>query len=80
MPEIDRGGWTLRYELTGSGPELVVMTHGFGATAETWRYQLPALTPAYRVLTWDERDQILEIPDPYLSFYLRWSDRLREID
>jgi hypothetical protein len=30
------------------------------------------------VLTWDERDQILEIPDPYLAFYLRWSDRLRE--
>ena len=36
--------------------------------------------PTTRVLTWDERDQILEIPDPYLSFYLRWSDRLREAD
>lgn len=36
--------------------------------------------PTARVLTWDERDQILEIPDPYLSFYLRWSDRLREAD
>lgn len=36
--------------------------------------------PTTRVLTWDERDQILEIPDPYLSFYLRWSDRLRETD
>ena len=34
--------------------------------------------PTTRVLTWDEREQILEIPDPYLSFYLRWSDRLRE--
>ncbi|MEO6029009.1 MAG: alpha/beta hydrolase [Candidatus Binatia bacterium] len=55
MPEVDRGGWTLRYELEGSGPELVVMTHGFGATAETWRHQLPALTPEYRVLTWDLR-------------------------
>ena len=38
------------------------------------------LLPTTRVLTWDERDQILEIPDPYLSFYLRWSDRLRETD
>jgi len=55
VPEVDRGGWSLRYELTGSGPELVVMTHGFGATAETWRHQLPALTPVYRVLTWDLR-------------------------
>ncbi len=36
--------------------------------------------PTARVLTWDERDQILEIPDPYLSFYLRWSDRLREVE
>ena len=36
--------------------------------------------PTARVLTWDERDQILEIPDPYLSFYLRWSDRLREAE
>ena len=34
--------------------------------------------PTARVLTWDERDQILEIPDPYLSFYLRWSDRLQQ--
>ncbi len=33
--------------------------------------------PSARVLTWDESAQILEIPDPYLSFYLRWSDRLR---
>ena len=55
MPELDRGGWTLRYEVAGAGPELVVMTHGFGATAETWRHQLPALTPEYRVLTWDLR-------------------------
>lgn len=28
------------------------------------------------VLDWDEGEQVLEIPDPYLLFYLRWSDRL----
>ena len=56
MPELDRGGWTLRYEVAGDGPELVVLTHGFGATAETWRHQVPALVAAgYRVLTWDLR-------------------------
>ncbi len=56
MPEVDRGGWTLRYELAGDGPALVAMTHGFGATAETWRHQVPALVDAgYRVLTWDLR-------------------------
>jgi pimeloyl-ACP methyl ester carboxylesterase len=55
VAELDRGGWTLRYELAGSGPELVVLTHGFGATAETWRHQVPALAECYRVLTWDLR-------------------------
>lgn len=56
MPEVDRGGWTLRYEVAGDGPELVALTHGFGATAETWRHQVPALVDAgYRVLTWDLR-------------------------
>ncbi len=56
MAELDRGGWLLRYELAGDGPELVALTHGFGATAETWRHQVPALVEAgYRVLTWDLR-------------------------
>ncbi len=56
MAELDRGGWSLRYELTGDGSELVALTHGFGATAETWRGQVPALVAAgYRVLTWDLR-------------------------
>jgi pimeloyl-ACP methyl ester carboxylesterase len=56
VPELERGGFALRYEVAGSGDELVVLTHGFGATAETWRHQVPALVDAgYRVLTWDLR-------------------------
>jgi pimeloyl-ACP methyl ester carboxylesterase len=56
VAELDRGIFTLRYEIAGSGDELVVLTHGFGATAETWRHQVPALVDAgYRVLTWDLR-------------------------
>lgn len=55
MAELDRGGWRLRYELAGSGSELVVLTHGLGATAETWRHQVPALAERHRVLTWDLR-------------------------
>ena len=55
MPELDRGGWRLRYEIAGDGPELVVFTHGFGATAATWRHQVAALAPSYRVVTWDLR-------------------------
>jgi len=34
--------------------------------------------PNERAIDWDEQKQILDIPDPYLVFYLRWSGRLRE--
>ena len=36
--------------------------------------------PTERVIDWDEQTQILDIPDPYLLFYLRWSGRLKEIN
>jgi hypothetical protein len=34
--------------------------------------------PKERVIEWDDSKMILDIPDPYFLFYLRWSDRLRE--
>jgi hypothetical protein len=34
--------------------------------------------PSERAIDWDEQKQILDIPDPYLLFYLRWSGRLTE--
>jgi hypothetical protein len=34
--------------------------------------------PDERVIDWDEQKQVLDIPDPYLLFYLRWSGRLFE--
>jgi len=34
--------------------------------------------PSERAVDWDEQKQVFDIPDPYLLFYLRWSDRLRE--
>jgi hypothetical protein len=34
--------------------------------------------PRERAIDWDEQKQILDIPDPYLLFYLRWSGRLAE--
>ncbi len=36
--------------------------------------------PDERAIEWDEQKQILDIPDPYLLFYLRWSGRLAESD
>ena len=34
--------------------------------------------PNERAIDWDEQKQVLDIPDPYLLFYLRWSGRLHE--
>lgn len=34
--------------------------------------------PQERVIDWDENTQVLDIADPYLLFYLRWSGRLDE--
>lgn len=36
--------------------------------------------PTTRVLEWDEGKQVLDIPDPYFMFYLRWSSRLSDRD
>lgn len=32
--------------------------------------------PEDRVIDWDEEKQVLDIPDPYLLFYLRWSGHI----
>jgi hypothetical protein len=34
--------------------------------------------PNERAIDWDDSKPILDIPDPYLLFYLRWSGRLIE--
>ena len=36
--------------------------------------------PNERAIDWDEQKQVLDIPDPYLMFYLRWSNRLMEAE
>lgn len=36
--------------------------------------------PRERVLDWDTTKSVLDIPDPYLMFFLRWSNRLTEQD
>jgi hypothetical protein len=36
--------------------------------------------PNERALDWDEQKQVLDLPDPYLLFYLRWSKRLDQAD
>ena len=40
------------WELDGGGPA-VALIHGFGLNREMWQWQLPALTPHFRVLSYD---------------------------
>lgn len=35
--------------------------------------------PSQRVLSWDDDDSILDLSDPYLLFYLRWSGKLQSL-
>ena len=52
---IDVGGYALNYELTGSGPETLTLTHGLASHLGTWKHQVSRLAQHYRVLTWDLR-------------------------
>lgn len=52
---LDRGGWALHCDVTGSGDETVVLTHGLAASGATWTALADALAPRYRVVTWDLR-------------------------
>lgn len=44
----------LHYELTGTGPT-IVLTHGIGGQGADWDLVVPGLAQHFRVLTWDVR-------------------------
>src|SRR5437870_12509175 len=46
---------TLHYDLRGSGPRLVVLTHGLGSDVEYWAPHVEPLAAHHRVLRWDLR-------------------------
>ena len=55
MPTLDRDGVSIHYEVAGDGP-VVLLTHGFCASAAMWRDNVPSLVDAgHRVVTWDMR-------------------------
>lgn len=60
MPELDRDGVSIYYEThgPGSGPSTepaLLLSHGYGATAQMWAGNLPALARERTVITWDIR-------------------------
>ncbi len=55
MPWIDANGASLRYELSGSGTETLVLMHEAGGCIESYEDALPGLEKAFRVLRYDQR-------------------------
>jgi pimeloyl-ACP methyl ester carboxylesterase len=54
MPTLDRNGVNIYYEIHGSGPA-ILLTHGFSATTEMWKPNIPTLSQRHRLILWDMR-------------------------
>ena len=54
MPLIDRDTVRIHYETRGQGP-VILLSHGYSATAQMWRGQHAALSQAHTLVTWDMR-------------------------
>ena len=54
MPQLDRDGVKIYYEVHGRG-DPVILSHGYSATSKMWAKQVEALDDSYRVITWDMR-------------------------
>ncbi len=54
MPIARLNGIDINYEVHGAGTPLL-LTHGYSATLEMWREQVPAFSAKYRLVTYDMR-------------------------
>lgn len=52
---IDANGISLRYAISGSGENVVVLLHEVGMTLEAWDYLVPFLQPGRKILRYDSR-------------------------
>jgi pimeloyl-ACP methyl ester carboxylesterase len=58
MPELDRDGVAIHYELHGPADKdvpAILLSHGYGATCRMWDGQVAALAHRYRAILWDMR-------------------------
>jgi len=54
MPKLNRNGVNIYYEVHGAGPVLL-LTHGYSATAQMWKGNIAALANKHTLVTWDMR-------------------------
>jgi pimeloyl-ACP methyl ester carboxylesterase len=54
MAKLNRNGVNIYYEVHGSGP-VILLTHGYSATAQMWKGQIEPLTKKNTLVTWDMR-------------------------
>jgi 3-oxoadipate enol-lactonase len=55
MAWLERDGIAIRYEVSGAGPETLVLVHEMGGTLEGWDLVLPYLNKNIRTLRFDMR-------------------------
>src|SRR5215831_11065884 len=54
MATLKRDGVNLYYEVHGEGP-VILLTHGYSATAQMWKGNIAALSKKHTLVTWDMR-------------------------
>jgi pimeloyl-ACP methyl ester carboxylesterase len=54
MPNINRDGVKIYYEVRGDGPPLL-LTHGYSSTSAMWQSQVEALSKHHKLVLWDMR-------------------------
>ena len=55
MPFAEVNGQRIRFDDSGGDAPPVILSHGFLMSREMFASQVDALTPEFRVITWDER-------------------------
>jgi pimeloyl-ACP methyl ester carboxylesterase len=54
MAKLNRDGVNLYYEVHGEGP-VILLTHGYSATAQMWQGQIAPLSKKHKLVLWDMR-------------------------
>jgi pimeloyl-ACP methyl ester carboxylesterase len=54
MPQLNRDGVNVHYEVHGCGPPLL-LTHGYSSTSAMWQGQIAALSKHHTLILWDMR-------------------------